>query len=78
MLGEVGLVLVEQQRRWAEVGYWVLPERRGHGFGAAALSLFSHWVLTELPIERLFARTDTRTTCGVAAGGGRCRLRACR
>lgn len=57
VVGEVGLALVEQERRWAEVGYWVVAGMRGRGLATAALSLFSHWVLTELPIERLFART---------------------
>lgn len=72
VVGEVGLALVEQERRWAEVGYWVLPERRGRGLATAALSLFTHWVLTELPIERLFARTDPGNAASlrVAAGAG--------
>lgn len=72
VVGEVGLALVEQDRRWAEVGYWVLPERRGKGLATAAVSLFSHWVLTELPIQRLFARTDPANVASqrVAAGAG--------
>lgn len=72
VVGEVGLVVVERGRRWAEVGYWVLPEHRGRGVATAALSLFSHWVLTELPIERLFARTDPANVGSqrVASGAG--------
>lgn len=72
VVGEVGLVLVEQERRWAEVGYWVVRERRGQGLATGALSLFSHWVLTELPIARLFARTDPANVAShrVASGAG--------
>jgi RimJ/RimL family protein N-acetyltransferase len=72
VLGEVGLVVVEQQRRWAEVGYWVVPGHRGRGIASAALSVFSHWVLAELPIERLFARTHPANVASqrVAAGAG--------
>lgn len=57
VLGEVGLVLAEAERRWAEVGYWLFPPWRGAGRAAAALDLFTEWVLRDLPIDRLFART---------------------
>ncbi len=57
VIGEVGLVLVEADRRWAEVGYWLLPAWRGSGRAGVALTLFTDWVLSDLPIRRLFART---------------------
>lgn len=57
VIGEVGLVLVEVDRRWAEVGYWLFPAWRGSGRATVALGLFTDWVLSELPIRRLFART---------------------
>jgi RimJ/RimL family protein N-acetyltransferase len=55
--GEVGMVVVEAERRWAEIGYWLLPQWRGHGRSATALGLFSDWALAELPVARLFVRT---------------------
>ncbi|MEZ5178856.1 MAG: GNAT family N-acetyltransferase [Acidimicrobiales bacterium] len=72
VIGEVGLAVVEPVRRWAEVGYWVLPEHRGRGRATAALWLFTHWVLTEVPIQRLFARTDPANVASgrVAAAAG--------
>lgn len=57
VLGEVGLVVVDADRRWAEVGYWIVADRRGEGLAAAALDLFSAWVLEHQPVHRLFART---------------------
>jgi RimJ/RimL family protein N-acetyltransferase len=54
--GEVGLVLVEPARLWAEVGYWLRPEARGTGLAANAVQAFSDWVLSDLPVRRLFAR----------------------
>ncbi len=57
VLGEVGLVVVEPERQWAEIGYWVLADRRGQGVASAALGLFTKWVLAEQPVKRLFART---------------------
>ena len=68
VVGEIGLVLVEPERRWAEVGYWLFPEWRGQGRASKALELFSEWSLRELPIERLFARTHVHNpTSGSAA-----------
>ncbi len=58
VLGEIGLVLAEPERRWAEVGYWLFPPWRGAGRATTALDLFSDWVLRDLPIARLFVRTD--------------------
>jgi RimJ/RimL family protein N-acetyltransferase len=57
VMGEIGLALAEPERRWAEVGYWLFPPWRGGGRATTALALFSDWVLRELPVTRLFART---------------------
>ncbi len=57
VLGEVGLALVEQERRWAEVGYWVVADARGQGLATSGLIMFSRWALKGLPVVRLFART---------------------
>ena len=62
VIGEVGLVLVEADRRWAEVGYWLLPPWRGQGRATVALRLFTDWVLEDLPIARLFVRTHLDNT----------------
>ena len=57
ILGEVGLVMVEPEERWAELGFWLHRDARGSGRAAAAALLFADWALRELPIDRLFART---------------------
>ncbi len=56
--GEVGLVMVESTKRWAELGYWVAPDARGTGKASAAARVFAEWALRELPVERLIARTQ--------------------
>jgi RimJ/RimL family protein N-acetyltransferase len=58
VLGEVGFVLVEAERRWAEVGYWLAADARGKGVASQALALFAEWALREQPVRRLFARCD--------------------
>lgn len=77
IVGEVGLVLVEAEKRWAEVGYWLLPAWRGSGRAATALELFSEWVLREQPIARLFARVqaDNAASGAVAERAGYQRAR---
>lgn len=57
ILGEVGLIMVEPEERWAELGFWLHRDARGSGRAAAAALLFADWALRELPIDRLFART---------------------
>lgn len=70
--GEVGLVVVEPDRRWAELGYWLGPGSRGTGRAAAAAALFADWALRELPLDRLIARThpDNPRSGSVAAAAG--------
>jgi len=58
VLGEVGLALADVERRWAEIGFWVLPSARGRGVASAAVVVFTNWALMDLPITRLFARTS--------------------
>jgi RimJ/RimL family protein N-acetyltransferase len=56
--GEVGLAVVDAERRWAELGYWLMSESRGAGRASAAVRLFADWVMRELPVARLIARTQ--------------------
>lgn len=56
--GEIGFAMVEPEKRWAEVGFWLNPSCRGQGKAAAATRVFSEWVLRELPVSRLFIRTQ--------------------
>ena len=55
--GEVGLVLVEPGRGWAEVGFWLFPAARGRHRAARALALLADWALGSTQVRRLFART---------------------
>lgn len=70
VLGEVGLVVVEPERRWAEVGFWVLADHRGSGLATSALDLFSGWVLANQPVKRLFARTRAENVAAAAVARG--------
>jgi ribosomal-protein-alanine N-acetyltransferase len=72
VIGEVGLVVVDAEKQWAELGYWMFPADRGRGAMARAAELFADWVLRELPVRRLFARThpDNERAGRVAEAAG--------
>ena len=52
-LGHIGVNEIDTVTRCARVGYWVLPEARGHRVATRALALVSRWALTELGLHRL-------------------------
>ncbi|MFJ3304626.1 GNAT family N-acetyltransferase [Streptomyces sp. NPDC086549] len=52
-LGHIGLNMIDRVTRAARVGYWVLPEARGHRVATRALTLVSRWTFTELELHRL-------------------------
>lgn len=52
-LGHVGVNVIDHVFRTARVGYWVLPEARGHGVATRALRLAARWALTDLGLHRL-------------------------
>ncbi|WP_329337942.1 GNAT family N-acetyltransferase [Streptomyces sp. NBC_00663] len=52
-LGHLGVNAIDPVMRVARVGYWVLPEARGHRVAARALVLASRWAFTELRLHRL-------------------------
>lgn len=72
VLGEVGLILVEPNQLWAELGFWIAPTVRGQGLATTAVRAFSHWVLQDLPVRRLFAQIhpENRAALAVVARAG--------
>ncbi|MBV7696656.1 GNAT family N-acetyltransferase [Streptomyces sp. TRM70350] len=52
-LGHIGVNEIDHVFRVARVGYWVLPEARGHRAATHALTLAAHWALTDLGLHRL-------------------------
>jgi RimJ/RimL family protein N-acetyltransferase len=51
--GEVLLHTFEWEHARAAIGIWVAPDARGHGMGACALRLISHYGFEELGLRRL-------------------------
>ena len=58
VLGAVGVGIRPRDEGHAEIGYWLAPEARGHGFATRALRLLSAWSLRELGIDRLELRAE--------------------
>ncbi|HEY4376044.1 MAG TPA: GNAT family N-acetyltransferase [Acidimicrobiales bacterium] len=70
--GEVGLVVVEPDQGWAEVGFWLQPGSRGAGRARSALVLLTEWAFERAGITRLVGRThpDNPRSAGVLAAAG--------
>jgi len=63
--GEVGIAVADTERGFAEVGFWLLRSHRGRGLASSAVDLLSTWVLTALPVRRLFARVAAENRASV-------------
>jgi RimJ/RimL family protein N-acetyltransferase len=55
-LGTSGLVVIDWDRRAADVGYWVAAGARGRGVASRALVLLTRWAFDVLSLERLEQR----------------------
>ncbi len=53
VLGHLAFQPVDPVSRSARVGYWVLPEARGHRVAARALRLAGDWAFTRLGLHRV-------------------------
>jgi RimJ/RimL family protein N-acetyltransferase len=52
-LGSIAVNQIDAVVRRGIVGYWVLPEARGHGVATRALALTARWAFTDLGLHRL-------------------------
>jgi ribosomal-protein-alanine N-acetyltransferase len=48
-------VLMARRPGTVEIGYWVIPRARGHGFGSRAVGLLARWAVTEGGLARVEA-----------------------
>ncbi len=71
LVGAVGLVRTDWTARVTEVGYWAVPEHRGHGYITAAAGAISEWALQQ-GMERveLLAATENLASNRVAVAAG--------
>lgn len=53
ILGHVGVHVISRTMRCGRIGYWVLPEARGHGVATRALKLATRWAFEELALHRI-------------------------
>lgn len=76
VVGEVGLVDVDDHPGVAEMGWWIAPEHRGRGVAAAAAHLVAEWAVDELSVAAVVARCHRGNPASSAvarsAGFSRC------
>ncbi|MFF8592512.1 GNAT family N-acetyltransferase [Streptomyces sp. NPDC015220] len=71
-LGHVGVHVTSRPMRTGRIGYWVLPEARGHHVASRALALAARWAFEEIGLHRmeLGHATGHEASCRVAERGG--------
>lgn len=52
-LGNVNLARLGDGGQEAEIGYWLVPEARGHGLATGATALLAAWGFENLGLERI-------------------------
>lgn len=71
-IGAIALHRIEPAHGSAEVGYWLFPEARGHGYAAIALAAVTRAAVTELGLFRLLVEhePDNLASCRTAERAG--------
>jgi RimJ/RimL family protein N-acetyltransferase len=61
-VGAIGLAGFDEDRRIAQIGYWMAREARNKGFATRAVVLVSAWAFDALHLERLWLTTIVGNT----------------
>jgi RimJ/RimL family protein N-acetyltransferase len=72
LIGTVGLMEVDRERRYGELGYWIAAPARGRGAAARAVALLRDWAHAELGLGEIeiLAHRDNRASQRVAERAG--------
>jgi RimJ/RimL family protein N-acetyltransferase len=72
LLGSVSIHRIDTEQGDAEVGYWIAPPARGHGYAALALSVATAWAFRTRGLRRLYLyhAVPNAASCKVAARAG--------
>ena len=62
LLGNISLIILEEERGWAEVMYWLAAPARGRGAATQAVNTIVRWAFETLPIDGIELRTDPDNT----------------
>jgi RimJ/RimL family protein N-acetyltransferase len=68
LVGSVALNRIDAAAEGASIGYWTLPEARGHGVAAAAVRAATEWAFSSLALHRieLCHAVENEASCRVA------------
>jgi RimJ/RimL family protein N-acetyltransferase len=72
LLGSVSLHKIDHEQNDAEVGYWLAPWARGHGWGALAVAAAARFGFERLHLHRLhlFHAVENEASCRLATTAG--------
>ena len=72
VIGAMSVHHVDEAHRTAEVGYWMTPDGRQRGIGAAALDVATRYAFEQLGLQRveLFPAVENEASCRMATRCG--------
>jgi RimJ/RimL family protein N-acetyltransferase len=72
LIGTVGLMEVDRERGYGELGYWIAAPARGRGAASRAVALLRDWAHAELGLREIeiLAHRDNRPSQRVAERAG--------
>ncbi|RLP74965.1 N-acetyltransferase [Mycetocola tolaasinivorans] len=68
--GSFGFVSIRADHRASEIGYWLAPDRRGHGYAIAAVTALSEYALGLVGLDEVYLRIDPQNVASVAVALG--------
>ena len=72
LIGSIGIVAVDEQSGYGEIGYWVSAEHRRRGVATRSVRLLAEWALSERGLREVGLQIDPRNanSRGVAEKAG--------
>jgi RimJ/RimL family protein N-acetyltransferase len=58
LLGSCGIVYINWEESYCDIGYWAVAAERGRGVIPRAIRLLCGWIFDELPMERIGIQAD--------------------
>ena len=72
LLGSIGIVRPSLRDRRVEIGYWLAPAARGHGYTARAVRLLGDWATAAFGLRwlELIVAVENAASCAVTRAAG--------
>ena len=66
VLASCGAPSVKPEAGWADVGYWVAPEARGHGVATKAVRVLAGWLIESVGLRTVVLEIEESNAASLA------------